>query len=249
MIPTRSIARASPAPGRAVGIGQPPGAGRLPLGRLASNRFVVRHASAAFLMAALRAGKVLAGVRGALAPAETMAALGESAGRAVLLEPRTGQGVLFGPGGVVEGRGAPARARFAAMAARALVRYELATEDPLIAVLAFGRREDASRGPRVARSLAEADDVVRRLRRLGLDAFNAGAQIEDVLGDADVVVAPDGASGNLAFRALHLTAGVRSYGALVLGAPFPFVDTSRRRASYEDPVRFASFLAASTRAP
>lgn len=195
-------------------------------------------------MGALRAGKVAAGVRGALPPGEMMAAIGRSAGRAVLLEPRAGQGVLFGPVGVVEGRGPASRARFGALAARALVRYELATEDPLIAVLAYGRAEDASRGANVARSLREADKVVERLRRRGLDAFNAGAQIEDVMADADVVVAPDGASGNLAFRAMHLTAGVRSFGAIVLGAPFPFVDTSRRRASYEDPVRFASFLAA-----
>ncbi len=244
MIPTRPIARASPAAGRAVGIGQPESGARLALGNLARSRAVVRYSSAESLVGALRTRQVKSGVRGTLAPATIMAALGATAGRAVLLEPRPGQGVLFGPVGVVEGRGAASRARFGALAARALVRYELATEDPLIAVLAHGRTEDVARGPSVARSLAEADKVVDRLRRRGLDAFNAGAQIEDVLGDADVVVAPDGASGNLAFRAMHFTAGVRSFGAIVLGAPFPFVDTSRRRASYEDPVRFASFLAA-----
>jgi predicted methyltransferase MtxX (methanogen marker protein 4) len=74
-------------------------------------------------------------------------------------------------------------------------------------------------------------------------------QLEDVLSDCDVVVMQDGAAGNLAFRALHLVAGMPSFGAPVLGLPFDLVDTSRARTSFEDPVRLAAFLAGAVKGP
>ncbi len=170
-------------------------------------------------------------------------AIGEVLERAVLLEARSGQGVLFGPVGVAEGRGAAARTRFSLEAARSVEMLGLLSEPPLVAVLSLGRRDDARRGRHVARSIAESARVVSRLQQAGLDAFSAGIQIEEVLRDADIVVAPDGATGNLAFRALSLVGGLRSFGALVLGFALPFVDTTRSRASFEDPLRLAAFLA------
>jgi predicted methyltransferase MtxX (methanogen marker protein 4) len=252
MIDTRAIGRCAPGPEAVVGLGAAPGVGPPKAGGLSRSPFLRTYAEAPALVRALRGGAVGAGVRGTLAPAAVLAALAPPAGRGlsrgVLLEPRPGQGVLFGPVGITEGRGVVPRGSFAAWAARTLIDYGLSSEDPLIAVLSSGRSEDGPRGAHIARSLAESARVVEGLEKRGLDAFHAGAQVEDVIGHADIVVAPDGASGNLAFRALHLVCGMRSFGALVLGARAPFVDTSRSRASFEDPVRLAAFLASAAAA-
>lgn len=248
MLTTRPIREARPSADCAVGIGAAAGAPAPALGIFWRDHSVVRMHSAGALVAAAHTGKVGAAVRGTLPPADFLHHIGllpgvHLSGRAVLLEPRPGLGVFLGPVGVAEGRGAKARTAFAADACAALSRFGLATEDPLVAVLSHGRDEDAARGPNVARSLRESAAVVKALSKRRIDAFHAGPALEDVLPGADVIVAQDGASGNLAFRALHLAGGMRSFGALVLGASRPFVDTSRRRDSYQDPLRFAAYLA------
>lgn len=242
MIPTSALRRSRPSASARVGVG-----GRsAPAGRLRANRGLVRFPDAPSLVRAVREGEVGAVVRGSLPAGAFVKALGKEGAhlqRGVLLEPRPGRGVVLGPVGVTEGRTAGARARFAQQAAALLLHARLITEDPLIAVMATGRPEDASRGAAVARSIAQAETVVRRLERQGLDAFEAGVLLEDVLTAADIVVAPDGPSGNLLFRALHLVAHVPSYGALCTGTRLAIVDTSRARTSYEQPVRLAAYLA------
>lgn len=248
MISTKPVRDARPLPSAPIGIGRAPGGPAPALGRFARSKAVRTFEGADALLEALESRQVACAIRGML-PAEPVMraiaprALGEVLERAVLLEARPAQGVLFGPVGVAEGRGATARTRFASEAARTLLELGLLSEPPLIAVLSLGRREDAGRGRHVAHSIAESAHVVARLQKAGLDAFWAGIQLEEVLRDADIVVAPDGATGNLAFRALCLVGGLRSFGALVLGFPLPFVDTTRSRASFEDPVRLAAFLA------
>jgi predicted methyltransferase MtxX (methanogen marker protein 4) len=242
MIPTAPIHRSRPSPAARVGIGGP----KAPAGRLRVGQGLARYPDARALVAAVRAGRVAAGVRGALPAGAFIDALGADAPhvqRGALLEPRRGRGVVLGPVGVMEGRSAGARARFAQEAAALLLHAGLLTEDPLIAVMAQGRPEDAPRGAPVARSLAQGHEVARRLERQGLDAFEAGVLIEDVLAHADIVVAPDGAAGNLLFRTLHFIAGVPSYGALCTGTKLTLVDTSRGRTSFEQPIRLAAYLA------
>lgn len=242
MIPTHPLRRSRPSAAAPVGVG----GRRAPAGRFRAGRGLVRYPDARSLVRAVRRGDVGAGVRGSLPAGAFVKALGKDGAhlqRGVLLEPRPGRGVVLGPVGVVEGATAGARARFAQEAAALLLHARLLTEDPLIAVMATGRPEDASRGPAVARSVAQAQSVVRRLERQGLDAFSAGVLLEDVLLGADIVVAPNGASGNLLFRALHLVAHVPSFGALCTGTRLALIDTSRARASYEQPVRLAAYLA------
>jgi predicted methyltransferase MtxX (methanogen marker protein 4) len=242
MIPTAPVARSRPSAHARVGIG----GARAPSGRLARGPSLVHFRDARSLVGALRAGHVEAAVRGALPAGTLLRALGKDADhvqRGALLEPRPGRGVVLGPVGITEGRTPGARARFAQEAAAYLLRVGLLTEEPLIAVMATGRPEDAPRATSVARSLAQGHEVTRRLEKQGLDAFEAGVLIEDVVADVDIVVAPDGVAGNLLFRALHLVAGIPSWGALCTGTPLTLVDTSRARTSFERPVRFAAYLA------
>ena len=52
--------------------------------------------------------------------------------------------------------------------------------------------------------------------------------IEEAIKDhANVIIAPDGISGNIIFRSLVLVAGIKSYGALTLKQEKLFIDTSR----------------------
>ena len=44
---------------------------------------------------------------------------------------------------------------------------------------------------------------------------------------ANIIIAPDGITGNLIFRSLVLVAGMKSNGALTLNQPYIFIDTSR----------------------
>jgi len=246
---TRAIRTARPNAGRPVAIGRAAGNLALRLGRFENSPHVRTFGTARALVGALESGRVAAAVRGTLPAKRVVQQLERLAGgnplcRGALLEPRPGRGVVLGPVGITEGGSAAARARFAVEAAGLLARAGLLSEPPLVAVLSIGRPEDAGRGAAVARSVAQSAHVVKLLESRGLDAFSAGVQLEDVLFDADIVVAPDGASGNLAFRALHLTAGMRSFGGLLLGLRLPFVDTSRARASFDDPLRLAAYLAA-----
>lgn len=247
MIRTAPIRAARPSAACLVGIGQGGPDKPLPLGRFGRSPFVRRYRTPAALLGALQGGEVAAAVRGTLAADEIAATLrstphGGRIQRGALLEPAAQVGVLLGPVGITEGRGAAARARFGLQAARELALHGLLTEAPLIAVLSIGRPQDAPRGARIAKSLRESERVVRQLRERGLDAFHAGVSLEDVLGHADIVIAPDGAAGNLAFRALHLTAGMPSLGGVLVGSPLRFVDTSRARTTFEDPLRLAAFL-------
>lgn len=254
MLDLQGVAAARPGRRCAVGVGRASPADRLALGRFARSPFVRPVDDAEALLRALETGVLQAGIRGTLPAEAVVRALakhrwGHRVQRGALLEPRAGQGVFLGPVGITEGRGASARARFGLQAASKLSDHGLLTEPPLVAVLSLGRPEDAPRGARIARSLKESARVVELLQRRGLDAFHAGVQLEDVIFDADIVVAPDGASGNLAFRALHLAGGMRSFGGILLGSPLAFVDTSRARASFEAPVRLAAYLASSGHAP
>jgi len=57
----------------------------------------------------------------------------------------------------------------------------------------------------------------------------------------DIVIAPEGVSGNLIFRTLLLLCGAQSFGAPVL-MDRVFVDSSRARGGFDGPVMLASAM-------
>jgi len=65
------------------------------------------------------------------------------------------------------------------------------------------------------------------------------------VGECNVLVAPDGVTGNLTFRLLHYVAGHDAWGALALHLlPLVYVDTSRGKADFLGAVRWARAAAA-----
>jgi len=73
-----------------------------------------------------------------------------------------------------------------------------------------------------------------------VEAKHRGILIESCRGD-DIVIAPEGVSGNLIFRTLLLLCTASSYGAPVLMDKV-FVDSSRAREGFDGPVMLASAM-------
>ncbi len=145
--------------------------------------------------------------------------------RVALLEDKSGHQFMFAPVGIDEGEGVDEKVSLAAGAADFLRKINLT---PKIAVVSGGRLSDSGRSPKVDKSIREAEEAVARLKEKGYDAEHYQILIEDAVADKrNIIVAPDGISGNLIYRTLiHLGLG-KSYGAVYLNVPKPIIDTSR----------------------
>ena len=192
------------------------------------------------LVRLLADGEIEGAVRGNLPAGRTMRALAGQFGirvrRLALLE-LSGWAFLLGPVGIDEGETAADRLELLLGGARFLQDMGVA---PLAAVLSAGRMEDRGRCERVDRSLAEGEEIAARAQEAGLLARHKGILIESCRGD-DIVIAPEGVSGNLIFRTLLLLCGAESYGAPVL-MDRVFVDSSRARGSFDGPVMLAGAM-------
>jgi predicted methyltransferase MtxX (methanogen marker protein 4) len=96
----------------------------------------------------------------------------------------------------------------------------------------------------IDRTIDDAAEVVSQLGQDGIDARGVEILIEDASRDCDVIIAPDGISGNLIFRTLHFLGRGKALGAPVLNIDRPYIDTSRAKVSYSDSIALAALLAA-----
>jgi len=97
---------------------------------------------------------------------------------------------------------------------------------PKVSVLSGGRTEN--KGPIIEKSRSDALQLVQMARRAGIPAIHHEILIEDAIGDANIILAPDGISGNLIYRTLVHLGGGRSHGAPYLNQGGRIiVDTSR----------------------
>lgn len=155
--------------------------------------------------------------------------------------------LLFTDGAVIPEPGVTDLAEIALLAADAA--KTLLDEEPRVVMLSFSTRGSADH-PK-ARRMAEAAERVRRLRpdlpvdgELQADAAlvpeiaSRKAPGSPVAGRANVLVFPDLASGNLAYKLVERLAGATATGPLLLGLAAPANDLSRG-AGVEDVVRLA----------
>ena len=188
----------------------------------------------------LAEGEIDGAVRGNLPAGRTMRAIAERfkvrVRRLALLE-LSGWAFLFGPVGIDEGETASDRLGLVLDGVRFLKQLGVS---PRASVLSGGRMEDLGRSKRVDMSLAEGELIAARAREAGVEARHRGILIERCRGD-DLLVAPEGISGNLIFRTLLLLCGVRSLGAPVMMEDV-FVDSSRAREDFNGPVMLASAM-------
>lgn len=203
------------------------------------------------LIVSLNRGEIGAAVRGTLGSSKVLHWLKDEFGlnevmRAAVLEDLRGKPFILAPVGIDEGIDYPSRSRLASATIEYFSRlgWDLKT-----GILSKGRLEDGNRGPQIRMSLEEGEMLAKALMDQGMNARHYAILVEDAVKDCDLVIAPDGVSGNLIFRSLHFVGATRSYGAPVVNLGKVFVDTSRGKVDFSDSVLFAAGLAESMPKP
>jgi putative methanogen marker protein 4 len=181
------------------------------------------------LVRALMDGEIDAAVRGSLPANETLTALRKATGvghllRIAILSTANGRMFLLAPVGVDEGWTVEEKVLLVEKGRDLAARLGLPGE---VAVLSGGRLGDIGRHPVVDRTIAEAELVARLT-----GAIHREILIEDAVGTAGMILAPDGISGNLVFRTLVHLGGGGAHGAPVVNIDKIFVDSSRASPDY-----------------
>ena len=229
-----------------VGIGCAPGSRFVePSVRAMDNPNVVIYRDPKALADDLASGRIAAAVRGDMSSSELLPLVKKALGldhleRVVLFGVR-GRVVASLPVGIDEGWESQERIDMTERAV-ALVR-RLGLDNPRVAVMSGGRFDDRGRSPEVDRTLDQAAEITAALKSKGYDAYDAQILIEDAIDNCDVLVAPDGITGNLIFRTAHFIGGVEALGAPVVNSDKVFVDTSRVKTDFCDSIAVAMKLA------
>ena len=112
-----------------------------------------------------------------------------------------------------------------------------------IAVMSGGRDEDLGRLDVVDETITDAMEIVKRLNKKGYDAYDAQILLEDAVDEADLIIAPNGITGNLIFRTMHFIGNAPAFGAPLINSDKVFVDTSRVKTDFTDCIILAMKLA------
>lgn len=192
----------------------------------------------------LRSGSIEAAVRGDMPSSRILPTLKdvfrlEELRRAVLLEPSGRRLVFVAPVGIDEGWTVRQKYELAVGCVDLMRRIGMGER---IAVMSGGREDDRGRSREVDRTLDQASELVGILSREGYDPYHSQILIESAVDDADLIIAPDGISGNLIFRTLHFLGGAKALGAPVINMEKVFVDTSRAKTDYRDSIGLAMRL-------
>ena len=192
----------------------------------------------------LISGKIDAAVRGDMSSSVLLPLLKKKMGvseleRIVLLEPVGGKLVIAAPVGIDEGWTVDQKYDLAVKSIELMKKIGMGTK---IAVMSGGRKDDIGRHPTVDNTIKDALELVDRLNSEGYDAYHAEILIENAVEDADLIIAPDGISGNLIFRTMHLIGGALALGAPIINIDKVFIDTSRAKKDYKDSIALAMRL-------
>ncbi len=160
--------------------------------------------------------------------------------RVVLMEPVGGELFLLSPVGIDEGWTVQQRFVLAVNSVGLAKKIGLGSK---IAVMSGGRCEDYGRCKAVNDSIDDALKLVKMLTGEGYDAYHSQILIENAVKEADIVIAPEGISGNLLFRSMHLVGNAKALGAPIVNSDKVFVDTSRAKVDYSDSIMLALKLA------
>jgi putative methanogen marker protein 4 len=205
---------------------------------------LVTFDSAEGMVSALRHGEVDAAVRGDLSANQAMAevkaqfSLGHLL-RAALMQPKGGRMFFLAPVGVDEGWGVLQKLDFVRFSAPLFQQLGIEME---AGVLSGGRMGDIGRSAEVDRTIHEATEVERLGKAEGFNVEHCQILIEEAVRNKNLVIAPDGISGNIIFRTMHLVDGCISMGAPILNLERVFIDTSRAKKCYADSIALASAL-------
>ncbi len=147
--------------------------------------------------------------------------------RLALLETVNGHQFFYGPVGIDECNNLVDKLEFIE---QSLKQFELLNVKPKISILSGGRRGDIGRDDRIDKSIRESEKIVEIMKTKypDLSIKHHEILIEDaVLNKSNLILAPDGISGNLIYRTLVHLGGGKAYGAIYMGLKNVIIDTSR----------------------
>ena len=159
--------------------------------------------------------------------------------RVVFLEPMGGKLIIMAPVGIDEGWTDEQRISLAKRSADLARKVGMGSK---IAIMSGGRCEDVGRCKVVDRSIESARAIAKQLISEGYDAYHSQILIENAVDEADIVIAPEGITGNIIFRTLHFIGGAKALGAPVVNSDKVFIDTSRAKTDYRDSIALAMRL-------
>jgi putative methanogen marker protein 4 len=171
-------------------------------------------------------------VRGSLSSSKFLQSLKTSlniseVARLALLETFKGQQFFFGPIGIDECNNIKSKKIFLEKAIKILEALNL---EPKISILSGGRVGDLGRNPGVDKTINEAKDLVDyfKLEHPKLEINHTEILIEKAINDkSNLIIAPNGISGNLIYRTLVHLGGGKAYGAIYMDIGHIIIDTSR----------------------
>ncbi len=196
------------------------------------------------MLDSLKSGNIDGAVRGTLSAKDTLSRLKSQFGvnsiqRIAVMIMDDEKIVLLAPVGIDEGQSVREKKELAVYG-RELLR--MLGEEVHLGVLSGGRLEDLGRSPLIDESLERGKILTKESLDMGISSTHYGILLEDALSSSNFIMAPDGISGNLIFRALYFFGGVGSAGAPVSNLPRVYVDTSRAKTDYSDSIALASAL-------
>ena len=147
--------------------------------------------------------------------------------RLALLETFTGYQFFFGPVGIDECNDLDSKIIFVNKAFNEIKALNL---EPRVNILSGGRIGDIGRNPMVDSSIDEAQKVVDYFKDKypSLMIEHSEILIENAIAKkTNLIIAPDGISGNLIYRTLVHLGGGKAYGAIYMDINRAIVDTSR----------------------
>jgi len=171
-------------------------------------------------------------VRGSLTSREFLKNLGtvlhvSEINRLALLETNLGYQFFFGPVGIDECNNLENKKKFVQ---NALVLLSDLNIKPKIGVLSGGRLGDIGRNVDVDETINEAEKLIDifNIEKPKLEIKHFEILIEKAIKyKSNLVLAPNGISGNLIYRTLVHLGGGKAYGAIYMGIDYIIIDTSR----------------------
>lgn len=147
--------------------------------------------------------------------------------RLALLETVNGHQFFFGPVGIDECNNLVDKLEFLE---KSLKEFELLNIKPNISILSGGRLGDIGRDDKIDKSIRDGEKIVETIKKKypTLSIKHHEILIEDaVRNKANLILAPEGISGNLIYRTLVHLGGGKAYGAIYMGLKNAIIDTSR----------------------
>lgn len=147
--------------------------------------------------------------------------------RLALLQTFNGHQFFYGPVGIDECNNLKRKIIFLESAIKELKRIDIF---PKISILSGGRKNDIGRDDKVDNTIEDADKIVELLEKKYQNLMISHDEIlieKAIENKSNLIIAPDGISGNLIYRTLVHLGGGKAYGAIYMGLKKNIIDTSR----------------------